>query len=297
MQDKVGDGARAEPENTRWPRWVETTFIAEACEAGAWTLGRTVYSVWWNSVSSLGLANASLYSSGQLQNVDTNTPWYSPVGGALVCNDQHPMALDAPSNLWSSPGASGSSTLNTASNKIIAGPQSTGSGDAPGRGMLSIADYMRWGSVTFPSTRPCDVQNANPQLNMNLISGLGLTPGDYTGCIDEGLDGAFDIQTDIESSQLEPSRSVYWYGFESHCRNLQWRRVPGITASFNQTTKGSHGLDLSRPGRLVRAAHSRPCESDSRHAISSHIPCERGTLARDRAPSGSVPAVAARLSR
>ena len=212
------------------------------------TNGTFVQSIWWNPVG--GIPDAMLYSSGQFRLVDENRPWYAPSGGFHDCANPGSMQLDAPSNLWSAHGASGSSLFSSGA-KILAGPTSSvpGGGEGADRGALSIADYLMWGFISFPDTIPCGIPTSDPQVNSALISSLGLTPANYSAWVDEELDGAFDIQTDIEAIQNETARDVYWLGFESHRRNLQWTVTGHGTAAF---PTGSSGLaapyvTLTRP--------------------------------------------------
>lgn len=219
---------------------------------------RDVYSIWTNPITDLGISDAMLYSEGRVQSITAAPHWYNP-NATDPCGptaDGRPLGVDI--DMWSNPGASGSSHLSRDRHRILHGPLSVGAADARGpaaRGMLSIADYLHWGRVFSPSDPPCGSATAAPQLNREFLESLGLTPERYTSWVDANVDGVFDVQKDLEILRGEARRDWYWLGFESNRRNVLWTRG------------GNVGFDLTNATTILdaRSAPDTSYQSMLRH--------------------------------
>jgi len=261
--------------------------------------GTELYSVWTNPLDDIG-GQHMLYSQGSLTDPNVPDAWFNPVvdpggfackkgscvGGpnpGLLCNAELDdnacgdggICVTRPTrnicvetDLWSNPGASGSSHIARQTHRLLLGPLSTGPLDAPNRQQLSIADYLYWGWAD-PVYTDCP-DPIDDHVNRDFLSGLGISdPTVYYGSVDKNQDGIFDVQHDLERLFGEGQRDWYWLGFESVRRNALWDYwtaplCPGcpspvtfdtsdpVTGVIQVNTVGS-----SAPGYLPILSHDR----------------------------------------
>ena len=230
------------------------------------TMGTDLYSIWMNPIDSLGPGWYSIYSKGEISNLNYPS-WYTPninTGGNYLCGnsgcvggntpDQNcdlggcgqpcnggtcqgrpSQALGVGTDLWAQPGVSGSSQIREATHRILVGPLSVSANDARGRSSLSIADDLYWAITDANVGCPtCCVPCVADQINQTLLSSLGISnPAFYYGWADGTLDGVFDVQHDLERLRGENSREWYWLGFESNRRNGIWdKHAPAVVTFY-----------------------------------------------------------------
>lgn len=192
------------------------------------SVGQSLYSVWWNSVDSLGVGWSNLYSAGRVTS-KTVTIW----GAGGWHNQVGPMqrSVGLSTDLWSNPGCSGSSLINPSNSRVMGGPTSTSSLDGRGRQNLPMYEILRNGRVDGSwTTRDTEYpQDWRTGVEDPAVRALGLNPADYTGPLDENRDDLFDIQVDAERVQGENARAYYHLNFDSERRNAQWVRSAGAT--------------------------------------------------------------------
>jgi hypothetical protein len=186
-------------------------------------VGQELESLWWNPVETLSRPSQKqlLYSPGTvLRNTDqTSGGSLDAVSGPLL------LPIGISSNIWTQPGASGSSSLNRKNHRIMVGPTSTGLSDLPSRTALSIRDYLQRGMVMGDITewdgrvRPSGLRPAT------IASVVTVPPTDYLGSVDKNRNYLFDIQEDVEKARGENARDWYWLGFESERRNNLWTKA------------------------------------------------------------------------
>jgi len=246
--------------------------------------GTALYSIWMNPINSIGGGWHSIYSQGAIDNLNYSS-WYTPntytgtgylcgnsecVGGLNpgqncdtgacgqacnggTCTARPSRAIAAHTDLWTNPGASGSSQIRRSSNRILVGPLSVGCGDCRGRSSLSIADYLWWAITDANLTCPtCCLSCVSDQVNTALLTNLGITnPAAYYGWVDGNLDGLFDVQQDLEQLTGENARDWYWLGFESYRRNELWTKHPPAVATFDISDPTTGIASLSTLGQTV----------------------------------------------
>jgi hypothetical protein len=239
--------------------------------------GTEVVSTWWNPVDSIGgvkFPNAMLFSMGKVARVDWQKHWFSPFSNApweFQCDNGTSTNFGTEVDLWSNSGCSGSTILSRATSRVLVGPTSTSSLDAPNRRALAISDYLMWGWVFSTATSPC--AKTSDQLTRANITAAGLTPTNFEGWVDDNLDGMFDIQRGLEARWGEATRTIYWLGFESNRRNRMWNKfgtgvffdpdnawmeinASSLPAGGNQIMSAEHRLLNLRPGRTYRISYT-----------------------------------------
>ncbi len=206
-------------------------------------VGQNLYSIWTNPVDSLGLPSAQIYSAGQVTST-TSRGWFTWFDSAAAVE----------SNLWTQPGASGSSGINPVNHRILLGPTSVGvATEGPWRAGLSVRDYLWHGYVdaTAPFNR-----------NIPALTALGLDPAAYPGPIDKDWDDLFDVQTDAERLHGENRRDHYWLGFESPRRNALW------TVSNTSIDSTQRWAFVSAPGAGPALTHAKlPLLPETRYRV------------------------------
>lgn len=241
--------------------------------------GVDLYSVWTNPIDSIGNGWHAIFSRGTVTATNVVDHWASPnldtgsdylcgnswcVGGPRdgltcdACNDpgcgngtcmRRPNRhLGVDTNMWSNPGASGSTQLTVAKSRALLGPLSIGTSNGMLRRSPGIADYCQWGYIDRGVTqaggcRECD----RDQLNETLLPQLGLgNPSDYYGWIDLNLNGMFDIHELLELVRGETTRPFYWLGFESLRRTKLWNHGPRATFDTANPLLGLAILDTQQ---------------------------------------------------
>jgi hypothetical protein len=177
---------------------------------------------------------AEIFSAGTVTAIDTVI--WGPGDGPI--NKAKGISFD----LWSQPGDSGSSILSGWTNRIIAGPTSTGQTDAPGRNALSIKTEMEEASVDgwFDGNS----NSWKTGIHDTEIKTLGLNPSSYSGRIDKNGDYRFDIQADLERQRGENARVAYNLGFDSPRTNGLWD-VDGMFTTFSSS--GTATINVTVP--------------------------------------------------
>lgn len=210
-------------------------------------VGSGVYSVWANPIASQSIADARLYSWGQVTSTQgtgtfTTNPfavqlvppgWIpgTPITGTpdaswrphYLTSYQRPIAVET--SAWSDAGASGSVQVSDLSHKILLGPLAQGFYDGAYRTTLSMQRYLQDGYVNCGD--PTQVRSA-------YLSTLGIqSPSQFCGLLDSNGDGVFDVQRELERLRGESRRPVYYLGFDSPRRNLQWTVMLGALPAFD----------------------------------------------------------------
>jgi trypsin-like peptidase len=207
-------------------------------------VGDAVYSIWWNTVTNGPNPGRMLplYSAGKVTSI-TATIWGGLLGGGPAGT---PVGIGM--DLWTQPGASGSSHIDLNTHRILVGPTSTGSVDAPGRQAFSMGTYFD-AELLPTGDYPNGVGNLQNVTAGNFPPGP-YDVGDFVGLVDKDRNSIFDVQEVIELDIGESRRTAYWLGFDNRRRNRLWET--GVSAvvhfSIDQATKslqfGVHGPEL-----------------------------------------------------
>jgi hypothetical protein len=206
-------------------------------------VGDAVYSIWWNTVSAVNpVRMLPLYSVGKVTSI-TEKIW-----GGLLEGGPAGTPVGIGMDTWTQPGASGSGNVDANTHRILVGPTTTGSVDAPGRQAFSMSTYLD--TELLPTG---DYPNGVGRLQ-NVTSGnFPAGPYDvnsFVGLVDEDRDSILDVQEAIELDNGESRRTTYWLGFDNRRRNQLWET--GISAvvhfSIDYATRklqfGVHGPEL-----------------------------------------------------
>ena len=184
-------------------------------ETRAPVVGDSVYSIWWNPVTSgaTGTTNVSLFSAGTVRRIN-EVIWDDRLGGP----GGQPIGINM--STWTQPGSSGSSSISRTTNRILVGPTSTGSSpEGPSKNAWSMRTYLDT-DVLAPGNYP----GANFIEN---VKASNFPPGTwdfarYAGKVDRNQNAVFDVQEDIERAYGENTRATYWLGFDMRRRIPQW---------------------------------------------------------------------------
>ncbi len=185
-------------------------------------VGDAVYSIWWNTVSTGPTPGRMLplYSAGKVTSI-TERIW-----GGLLDGGPAGTPVGIGTDTWTQPGASGSSQIDATTHRILVGPTSTGSVDAPGRQAFSMRTYLD--TELLPTA---DYPNGVGRLQNVTAGNFPTGPYDingFVGLVDKGRDSILDVQEAIELDIGESRRTAYWLGFDNRRRNRLWET--GISA-------------------------------------------------------------------
>ncbi|NOU26742.1 MAG: hypothetical protein HOO96_02455, partial [Polyangiaceae bacterium] len=206
-------------------------------------VGTRLFSVWSNSIDNqgIGVQGALLYSEGQVT-ANNDNGWY------VAQNNSSGIRMD----LWGQPGASGSSHVNAGNGRLQVGPLSTApSAGGRDRSAGSMQNILYWGSAK--KNQACAAPGFVPW-DEPTITGLGLTPANYEGWIDEDSNYLFDIQEDLEKRAGETRRDFYDLGFDSPRRNALWTAT--ADAQF-QPTAARVRISKTTTGPSTVLSHAR----------------------------------------
>lgn len=207
-------------------------------------VGDAVYSIWWNTVSTGPNPGRMLplYSAGKVTSI-TEKIWRGLLEGGPAGT---PVGIAT--DTWTQPGASGSSQIDVSTHRILIGPTSTGSVDAPGRQAFSIRTYLD--TELLPTG---DYPNNVGRLQNVTAGNFPAGPYDingFTGLVDKNRNAIFDVQEAIELNIGESRRTTYWLGFDNRRRNRLWETGIWAVANFpiNYETRSQqfavHGPEL-----------------------------------------------------
>jgi hypothetical protein len=208
-------------------------------------VGQPVYSIWTNPIQTLGPGQHLLYSAGAITSA-TASIWSNP--GGSPCSEYDDNLVGVTTDLYGSPGSSGSTHISAASHRILLASNTTAEGDGGfGRDTASAIDQLtQYWLTTDNATGEC-ANRSGPQVNdaqlralwnrgIRFDADVNNVAKYYNRSLDFDRNGVFDVMQDLEASAGEQRRAFYNLGFESPRRNLLWARLPlvnYVSGAFN----------------------------------------------------------------